>query len=294
MQYTASSPLTSVAVHCHLVVLSSLSTLLPCVVHRPLSSLVVASPPPSRRVVPCPRLSLLRCRSEGTAALPHPSPSRRRRGKIPPIVVVLRSGNDTSSRPPPSSSLVVHCPPPPHEDIPAAVVTAPSSIPRPLSSRHPTSALVATSATTSPPPSSSPPPVAALRTFILAKNAAAALLLASARDVVSDGGRGGRHALPTPASCHTPPPQQHVDCRFPFKADAAALLSRQHHVRRPTPTTFLTPQQYRWRRHPRRDGSVARVALVSSLSASRPRCTGVRRSGVIVGQVGSRTEEVDC
>ena len=57
-------------------------TLSPCVVHRPLSSLVVA-PPPSRRVVPRPRLSCLRRRSEGTAASPHPSPSRRRRGKIP-------------------------------------------------------------------------------------------------------------------------------------------------------------------------------------------------------------------
>jgi hypothetical protein len=33
---------------------------------------------------------------------------------------------------------------------------------------------------------------------------------ASARDVVSDGGRGGRRAPPTP--------KQHVDCHFPFKA----------------------------------------------------------------------------
>ena len=48
-----------------------------------------------------PRLSRLCCRSEGTATLPHPSPLRRRRGKIPPIVVVLRSDNDTSSHPPP-------------------------------------------------------------------------------------------------------------------------------------------------------------------------------------------------
>ena len=79
-----------------------------------------------------------------------------------------------------------------------------------------------------------------------------------------------------------------------LKPDAAALLSRQHHVRRPTPATALTPRQYRWRRRPRRDGSVARVALVSSLSIGRPRRTGVRRAGFIVGQVGSRTEEVDC
>ena len=48
-----------------------------------------------------PRLSRLCCWSEGTAALPHPSLSRRRRGKIPPIVVVLRSNNNASSRPPP-------------------------------------------------------------------------------------------------------------------------------------------------------------------------------------------------
>ena len=79
-----------------------------------------------------------------------------------------------------------------------------------------------------------------------------------------------------------------------LKPDAATLLSRQHHVRRPTPATALTPRQYRWRRRPRRDGSVARVALVSSLSIGRPRRTGVRRAGFIVGQVGSRTEEVDC
>ena len=74
---------------------------------RPLSS----PPPPSRRVayrrvasrrvVPRPRLSRLRRRSEGTAASPHPSPSRRRRGKIPSIVVVLRSDDDASRRPPP-------------------------------------------------------------------------------------------------------------------------------------------------------------------------------------------------
>ncbi len=60
-------------------------------------------PPPflSRRVVPRPRLSRLRYQSEGTAASPHPSPSRRRRGKIPSIVIVLRSDDDASRRPPP-------------------------------------------------------------------------------------------------------------------------------------------------------------------------------------------------
>ena len=74
-----------------------------------------------------------------------------------------------------------------------------------------------------------------------------------------------------------------------LKPDAAALLSQQHHVRRPTPVTALMPRQYRWRRCPRCNGSVARVALVSSLSAGRPRCTGVRCAGIIVGQVGIRT-----
>jgi hypothetical protein len=82
-----------------------LSTLSPCVVHQPLSSLVVAPPlssrrVASRRVVPRPRLSRLRCRSEGTAASPHPSPSRRRRGKIPSIVVVLHSDVNALRHPP--------------------------------------------------------------------------------------------------------------------------------------------------------------------------------------------------
>ena len=67
-----------------------------------------------------------------------------------------------------------------------------------------------------------------------------------------------------------------------LKPDAAALLPRQHHVRRPMPATALSPGQYRWRCCPRRDGSVARVALVSLLSAGRPRRTGVRRAGVIL------------
>jgi hypothetical protein len=67
-----------------------------------------------------------------------------------------------------------------------------------------------------------------------------------------------------------------------LKPDAAALLPWQHHARQPTPATALTPRQYRWRRRPRSDGSVARVALVSSLSAGRPRCTGVRCAGVIL------------
>jgi hypothetical protein len=52
-----------------------------------------------------------------------------------------------------------------------------------------------------------------------------------------------------------------------LKPDAAALLPWQHRVRRPTPATALTPRQYRWRHHPRRDGSVDHVALASSSSA---------------------------
>jgi hypothetical protein len=67
-----------------------------------------------------------------------------------------------------------------------------------------------------------------------------------------------------------------------LKPDAAALLPRQHHVRRPTPDTALMPRQYRWRCRPRRDGSVDHVVLVPSLSTGRPRRTGVRRNGVIL------------
>ena len=99
---------------------------------------------------------------------------------------------------------------------------------------------------------------------------------------------------PHPRALPHAPPNNMLIVTSLLKPDAAALLPRQHHVRRPTPATALTPQQYRWRRRPRRDGSVARVALVSSLSIGRPRRTGVRRAGFIVGQVGSRTEEVDC
>ncbi len=110
-----------------------------------------------------PHLSRLCRRSEGTAASPHPSPSRRRRGKIPPIAVVLRSDNDASSRPPPPSSHVVHRPPPHMRTYPPP--SSPRPPPSPVCSNQ--SALVAT---TSPPPPSSPSPVAALRTSILAKN----------------------------------------------------------------------------------------------------------------------------
>jgi hypothetical protein len=75
-----------------------------------------------------------------------------------------------------------------------------------------------------------------------------------------------------------------------LKPDAAALLPRQHRVRRPTPASALTPRQYRWRRCPRRDGSVACVVLVSLLSAGRPRRTGIRRAGVILvrARLGSK------
>jgi hypothetical protein len=67
-----------------------------------------------------------------------------------------------------------------------------------------------------------------------------------------------------------------------LKPGAAALLPRQHHVRRPTPATALTPRQYHWHRRPRHDGYITLVALVSLLSVGRPRPTGVRRAGVIL------------
>jgi hypothetical protein len=85
--------------------------------HSPLSCLASSTdhshplslPPPrlTRRAVPHPSLSCLRRWLEGTAASPHPSPSRRRRGKIPSISVVLRSDDDASRRPPPPSSCAV-------------------------------------------------------------------------------------------------------------------------------------------------------------------------------------------
>jgi len=114
---------------------------------RPPTALVPCRrlPPPSRCVVPRPHLSHLRRRSEGTAASPHPSPSRRRRGKIPPIVVVLRSNNDASSRPPPPSSRVVHRPPPTRSPSPpsssppvAATSSSPPHFERPSLQRTPT------------------------------------------------------------------------------------------------------------------------------------------------------------
>jgi len=80
---------------------------------------------------------------------------------------------------------------------------------------------------------------------------------------------------------HAPPNNMLIVTSL-LKPDAAALLPRQHHVRRPTPATALTPRQYRWRRRPRRDGSVARVALVSSLSAGCHPHTGVRCAGIIL------------
>ena len=92
---------------------------------------------------------------------------------------------------------------------------------------------------------------------------------ASARDVVYDGGRGGRRAPPTTAPCHMPPPNNMLIVTSLLNPDAAVLQPRQHRVRRPTPATALTPRQYRWRRRPRRDGSVGHVALASSSSAAR-------------------------
>ena len=226
--------------------------------HYPLSRLAsstdrsrpLSSPPPphvaSRRVVPRPRLSRLRCRSEGTAASPHPSPSRRRRGKIPSIVVVLRS--DTTLR-------VARLP----------CLVAPSNI----CSRSRQRDNIAAPAIDAAP----------RKTSILAKNAAAVLLLARGTSfptaVVADA-----VPPPTPAPCHTPaPPNNMLIFTSLLKPDAAALL---HHVRRPTPATALTPRQYHWRHRPRRNGSVDRVALVLSLSAGHPRRTGVCCTGVIL------------
>jgi hypothetical protein len=85
------------------------TTLIPCRQPPPLvaSHRVASRRVVSRCVVPRPRLSRLRRWSEGTAASPHPSLSRRRRGKIPSIVVVLRSDDDASRRPPPPSSRAV-------------------------------------------------------------------------------------------------------------------------------------------------------------------------------------------
>jgi hypothetical protein len=90
---------------CAFITLHSLALRLP-----PTALVPCRRPPPlsSRRVVPRPRLSHLRRRSEGTAASPHPSPSRRRRGKIPPVAVVLRSDVDARRPPPPSSRAVQH------------------------------------------------------------------------------------------------------------------------------------------------------------------------------------------
>ena len=87
---------------------------------------------------------------------------------------------------------------------------------------------------------------------------------------------------PLPPRLATRPPNNMLTVTSLLKPDAAALLPRQHHVRRPTPATALTPRQYRWRRHPRRDGSVDHVTLVPSLSAGCPRRTGVLRAGVIL------------
>ncbi len=150
-----------------------------CLHHSPLSRLAsstdrsrpLSSPPPlsSRRVVPRPRLSRLRRRSEGTAASPHPSWSRRRRGKIPSIVVVLRSDDDATRRPRQRDNIAA-----------PAIVTA------------------------------------ARRTSILAKNAAAALLLA--RGTLFPTAAVTDAVPPPPPRLATRPPQQHVDCHFPFKA----------------------------------------------------------------------------
>ena len=217
---------------------SSLSTLSPCVVHRPLSSLVVAPPLSSCRVVPRPHLSCLRPRSEGTAASPHPSPSRWRRGKIPSIVVVLRSDDDASRRPPPPplvvSSNICSC------SRQRDNIAAPTIVAAACPNVHP-------------------------------REERRRSASASARYVVSDGGRGGRRAPSTPAPCHTPP-QQHVDCHFTFKArrccppaPATPRLPNdaRHRPHAPTIPLALSPSS-RWLRLPRRAGAVVVRRLPSS------------------------------
>jgi hypothetical protein len=66
-----------------------------------------------------------------------------------------------------------------------------------------------------------------------------------------------------------------------LKPDAAALLTRQHHLRQPTPATALTPRQYRWHCRPRCDGSVDHIVLCRHCLPVARR-TGVRRAGVIL------------
>jgi hypothetical protein len=224
--------------------------------HSPLSHLASSTdrssplslPPPlsSRRVVPHPRLSRLRRRSEGTAALLHPSPSRRRRGKIPSIVV---------ARPP--------------------SLFAPSNI---CSRSHQRDNIAA------------PVIVAAARqTSILAKNAATALLLARGTSfptaAVTDA------VPPHPKALPHAPPQQHVDCHFPFKAwcrcpPAPAtphpLTDAGHRSHTPTIPMVSSPS-LRWLRWPRRAGVVTIRGSPSShwrLSRWRhpPRSSGERVS----------------
>ena len=91
---------------------------------------------------------------------------------------------------------------------------------------------------------------------------------ASARDVVYDGGHGGRRAPPTPAPCHMPPRPPNTNSMLIvtslLKPDAAALQPRQHRVRRPkgAPTIPLASSpSSRWLRRPR--------ALASSSSVAR-------------------------
>jgi hypothetical protein len=103
----------------------------------------------------------------------------------------------------------------------------------------------------------------------LRRTPAAALLLARGTSfttaaVADDVPPPHPRALP-----HAPPPNNMLIVASLSKPDAAALLPRQHRVRRPTPATALAPRQYRWRRRPRRDGSVGQVALASSSSAAR-------------------------
>jgi hypothetical protein len=67
---------------------------------------------------------------------------------------------------------------------------------------------------------------------------------------------------PHPRALPYAPPNNMLIVTSLLKPYATALLPRQHHVCRSTPTTALTPQQYRWQRRPRHDGSVACRLLI--------------------------------
>ena len=151
---------------------------------RPLTGCRRLTLVPCRRPPPLSlRLSRLRRWSEGTEASPHPLPSCRRWGRSHP----------SSSSSVATTTLCVARPPP---------VVAPSNICSRSRQRDNIAA---------------PAIVAAARqTSVLAMNAAAALLLARGT-LLPTAVMADAVPLPPPRLA-TRPPQQHVDCHFPFKA----------------------------------------------------------------------------